>query len=369
MVEFAKNAAVLLVSIAISALGIELGVRYLGPDVLTFGNHYAFYQFDGVLGWANTPNARGTYSHSEFSYPIVNNSLGMRDGEVGPKRPGVRRVAVLGDSYTWGVGAADGERFTEVMEAVDPGLEVLNFGVSGYGTVQESLVLDRALALQPDLVLVAFCLGNDPIDNVSPFRYRYHKPTADMDEGGRIRIVGYPLFRSDSFGERLWGAGSFSRTIGIISQVLRRREEKAQMRKRGLSDTVADESQLYMPDAVLPEDVRLRKARVLDIAARLLADMRAKVDAALAPGRFAVLLVPTKFENGISRFMPPGGRPDEVADALQARLAAASVPVIDGRSVIRPEHFWREDTHWNPKGHRVIGELVARSLRTGLAGR
>lgn len=369
MIEFAKNAALLTASIVISALGIEAGMRYLGPDVLTLGNHYAFYQFDPVLGWANTPNARGTYTRGEFSYPIANNSLGMRDREIGAKTAGARRIAVLGDSFTWGVGAADGERFTEVLHEIEPSFEVLNFGVSGYGTVQESLQLDRVLALRPDALVVAFCLGNDPVDNVSPFRYNYHKPTAELDERGQIRIVGYPLVKSDSFGDRLWGAGSYSHTIGFVSQLLRRREEKAAMKARGLSDRVADETQLYMPDTALQPEIRREKSRVFEIATRLLAEMRAKVDAAIGPGRFAVLFVPTKFETGGSKFMPAGGNPSEVADALQARLTAASIPVIDGRSVIRPEHFWREDGHWNPKGHRVVAELLAGALKSSLAGR
>ena len=39
----------------------------------------------------------------EFRY----NSLRFRDAEFGPKRPGVRRVMVLGDSFTEGQGVKE----------------------------------------------------------------------------------------------------------------------------------------------------------------------------------------------------------------------------------------------------------------------
>jgi len=45
------------------------------------------------------------------------NSYGMRYRDFSKdKKPGIYRVAVLGDSYTWGIGAADAERFTEKVE-------------------------------------------------------------------------------------------------------------------------------------------------------------------------------------------------------------------------------------------------------------
>lgn len=37
-------------------------------------NQYLFFQFDPVLGWANAPNARGTFKRSEFEYPLEINA-------------------------------------------------------------------------------------------------------------------------------------------------------------------------------------------------------------------------------------------------------------------------------------------------------
>jgi len=43
--------------------------------------------------------------------------------------------------------------------------EVLNLGVSGYGTAQQYLLLHRAIDFRPNLVLLAFYAGNDVADN------------------------------------------------------------------------------------------------------------------------------------------------------------------------------------------------------------
>jgi len=45
-------------------------------------------------------------------------------------------------------------------------VEVFNFGVSGFGTAQELLVLhNRVWQYNPDIVILAFCTGNDIMDN------------------------------------------------------------------------------------------------------------------------------------------------------------------------------------------------------------
>src|ERR1051326_478698 len=134
-----QNAAVALVATVISLGGIEICLRVWGPEVVALGDIYVFYRYDPVLGWDNLPNAHGYLTRAEYSTEVSNNSLGMRDGEIGAKRPGEYRAAFLGDSFTWGVGVSYGERFTEVAGKLD-GIHTLNFGVSGFSPVQ---YLDR----------------------------------------------------------------------------------------------------------------------------------------------------------------------------------------------------------------------------------
>ena len=357
MKAWVGNVILLVVSCVIAIAGIEIGLRIWGPDVLALGNQYVFYKFDPVLGWVNLPNTKGQFSRLEFSYPVEINDLGMRDRPVGPKEPGTMRVAVLGDSFAWGVGAAYGERFTEVIEKLDPKIDVLDFGVSGYSPVQYLLQLDSVLKLKPDYVIVALCLGNDLADNVQSNPYAHAKPYARLSADGKsYEIAGYPLPNESAIGPELTAAGSASRIVGLVRLWL---DQRAQAQREVAS---IDYRILYAPPQSLTPDERQSAAAMFAIDAMLLNDINKKVEAALGPGRFAVLLAPTKYEYGMIPNQRPGADPNAVADRTLADLKAAGIPAIDGRAVIAPEDFWRNDGHWRPSGHAKIGELVAKYL-------
>lgn len=161
--------ALLAGTLALCALALELGLRAFWTGFyLKEGQTYA--TASDTRGWANKPGITTVYGEAEFAIDVTHNALGYRGHEISrEKPPGVRRVLVLGDSFTYGIGVADDETFSARLERAVPGLEVLNTGVNGYGTAQELLLLrDEGLALQPDLVLVAF-FWNDVGNNYRPF--------------------------------------------------------------------------------------------------------------------------------------------------------------------------------------------------------
>src|SRR5262245_31158015 len=88
--------------------------------------------------------------------PIQTNQFGMRDSTtIALKTDSRCRIAVLGDSYTFGLGVREEETYPKVLEkllkqspaAARCQFEVLNFGVVGYSSHDESLVL-RYRAIQ-----------------------------------------------------------------------------------------------------------------------------------------------------------------------------------------------------------------------------
>lgn len=93
--------------------------------------------------------------------PFQTNSHGLRDREYVRERAGpARRIAMLGQSYTLGVGVANEEVFESVLErmiAEDPGaapVEILNFGMSNSQPVRQLYQLrEIVLAFQPDVVV------------------------------------------------------------------------------------------------------------------------------------------------------------------------------------------------------------------------
>lgn len=109
-------------------------------------------------GWHNRPGVQVEYGDPEFSTRVTHDSHGYRSTEIPRERtPGKTRVLVLGDSFAYGIGVEDDETFSARLLRMDPRLEVINTGVSGYGTSQQLLLLqEEGLAFSPDVVLVAF---------------------------------------------------------------------------------------------------------------------------------------------------------------------------------------------------------------------
>jgi lysophospholipase L1-like esterase len=102
------------------------------------------------------------------------NAQGFRGAEVAKERSdGVARIACIGDSHTFGYGVGEGEAWPHVLERAlqrDGGrVEVLNCGVDGYDSEQESLWLERAvLPYAPDRVLLGFYLNDTAMRAAEP---------------------------------------------------------------------------------------------------------------------------------------------------------------------------------------------------------
>jgi len=145
------------------------------PDHKVTGHRYLY---DARLGWKNIPNWNATSRGRKLTI----NSQGLRDRERPiEKRHGDTRLLVLGDSFAWGYGVSDDEVFSKVLERRleddHENIEVINTGVSGWGTDQEYLYLiDKGFAYAPDIVVLAFFLRNDTINNVHSKQYGLHKP-------------------------------------------------------------------------------------------------------------------------------------------------------------------------------------------------
>ena len=148
----------------------------------------ALHIFSEEYGWAHRANWRGQLGNGP---PITVNGAGRRGREEG--RHGTVRILLLGDSIAFGVGVADDETFGHLLQQNAPGFEVLNFGVSGYGTDQALLQLEgQGFALQPDVVVLNFCVANDYFDNVLPaalYDGRTPKPYYAVEDGV-LRLYG-----------------------------------------------------------------------------------------------------------------------------------------------------------------------------------
>jgi hypothetical protein len=103
---------------------------------------------DPVLGWVDLREA---------------NSAGMRDmlDYARHPPPGRIRVAAFGDSFTYGAGVDLADSWGRQLTAIDPTLEVLNYGVGGYGLDQAYLrYLGVGASFRPHVVLIGYMSEN-----------------------------------------------------------------------------------------------------------------------------------------------------------------------------------------------------------------
>lgn len=139
-------------------LGLAPGINRIGVDM----PHGSFESSPNpVLRYVPRPGSPGISAY------------GIRDRDYPTAKPaGGVRILVIGDSVGYGFCT---DREVLAVESVFPKqlesilqesaaapVEVINLCVSGYDTVQEvEFLVEKGLALHPDIVLVAYCLNDD----------------------------------------------------------------------------------------------------------------------------------------------------------------------------------------------------------------
>jgi hypothetical protein len=136
------NVSLLIITLVLVMVGAEYFVRFMFRDVTTTADNLSVFSKQ----WLKTVR----YNRWDFR---------ERDFDLA-KRPGVYRIAVVGDSLTYGQGIPEADRFSNLLEKhlnhLNKGpYEVLNFGLPGAETRDELGVLANAvLPARPDFILL-----------------------------------------------------------------------------------------------------------------------------------------------------------------------------------------------------------------------
>lgn len=203
--QITLNLFLLIISIALVFFSLEVFLRLAAEEAeqgylktqesLRRESEFVFYEFDPYLGWGNKPLAEGSFATPDSKTFVRINSKGLRDREYEYAKPaGVYRIIVLGDSFAWGYGVGQGKNFADLLEEqLGASVEVINAGVSGYGTDQELLFLEReGMKYQPDLVIVAFATNDFTLDNKSG-RHGYYQKPYFVIENEQLKVENYPV--------------------------------------------------------------------------------------------------------------------------------------------------------------------------------
>jgi hypothetical protein len=372
-----KNVLLLLVSVGVSLLLLELGLRAFTP----FPIHWRSHQVpDPILRWVMDP------SREEID----------ADGFRNPGVPETAAIVAIGDSHTYGFNARSDESWPAQLARLS-GSAVYNLGMGGYGPLQYLHLTERALELQPRWVIVALYLANDLKDVCWNLTRMEHWRSWAERNGIDTADCGTPK-TSQRWGERERSLGSWLQTntaLGSLVALTTRDWRTARKLKRG-------EVRPHQAIAVVEPGVQAelkhrtvrhvardldlddpRHARALEVMTFALTQANARTDAAGA--RLGILFIPTK-QSVFRRYLVDHGYPvsaeyeglvereRRIVAQLGARLDSIGVPWAEAQPQLERAladegnpYPVRDDSHPLAPGYRAYAEAAWRLIQANSA--
>ena len=271
------------------------------------------------------------------------------------KKPGIFRIAFIGDSFVFGIVPYE-FNFTTLLEgrlSAAGRTDVLNMGIPSIGVDAYLKMVKDARRFKPDLVIVGFFIGNDFEEhpNVNRGRFRTIALLRALVKLARLPAFWrhfIPLGHYDD--ER---PGPFSdveyRDIEIRrSRIYLQRKRpslesdlKYVLSRLGAMKKACDDSGIHFMVAIFPDEIQVNRALREDVQ-RYLSDRNQ--------------MTPGEWRNRM---------PDRV---LMQALASNGMDALD-----LTEDFIREGTqnrlykknnsHWNLAGHRLAASVLAEALK------
>ena len=302
-----------------------------------------FWKYDSLLGWVHEPGQEGIFETPQFRTVVRINENGLRDRPHSYERKNdVERILVLGDSFAWGYGVEESERFSQLLEkSLD--VEVINAGVSGYSTDQELLwYRNEGIKYETDLVILVLA-GNDVGDNdrqlVSTI---YYKPKFVIEEG-QLVPTGYPVPKTSPQGRFIY---SLSQRSALAYFLVQRYFDLLSLYRQIKVDSDPANS---------PGSGISAKSEPFKLTKALIDEMRNIAESRNA--KFIIVTTDRWWNN------PSGGTYKDLVTTMQGEgflvLDVESMPGFDPEEMLIPD-----DSHWNQSGHEFVAEKIKAFIKT-----
>lgn len=319
--------------------------------------------------------------NGEFKTTAVINSLGYRGHEFSPeKKPGEKRILMIGDSMTFGWGVADDETYPFLTEKIlrsfgRSNIEVINAGYKGGLSPDGYYVYlkNEGLKLKPDLVVIGFFVFNDIEDLAANLWVKVNeKGLPEQIESCCHQVDGNILrnksisfkFRFPYFREShlfLAAANFLQKRFGLFP-------DKALLSTKG---------EQYL-GCTLNSECRPKFVEEEDKAIKLLSEMKKLTEG--AGGKFFVLLLPVDYQiypQAFDKYSKYGmkwplktGEEDLAQKRIGERLLQNQIEFLDLLPVFKDKQkegypFFRIDAHFNSKGTEITAEELGNYLIFG----
>ena len=345
--------------------------------------------YDETLGWKLRPNGQVWNEVKEFRHEVRTNARGFRDDDHPFERIDDRkRILLLGDSFGMGDGVNRGELFADLLEETLPETDVINLSVNGYGTDQELLSYQsEGIRYNADVVLLAFMLANDPINNGINEQYGKRKPFFRLD-GSDLVLDGVPvpyvqrqqervpILYESQFPRHDWldthsalYAFVFHRLASI--NTLRTRWERSGLLHEQIA--VFHSGHIWMCAKTPPPELSV----AWDITEQLLLRWKRSVlDNGSIP---AVVLIPSHLQadpsiletalaaRGLdpSLFDPEAPNQRMISFCTRQHIPICDLlPTLQKAATSSLPIYYRSNPHWTSEGHRIAAARIAEFLKT-----
>jgi hypothetical protein len=382
----------LAVQLVVALVLLEIAIRVVGPRTGIRRLLYHPAEAGSIAGAATVESLmdQSVIGFAPFteSYGFVLNSRSLRTREYDERKaPGVSRILVFGDSFTWASGGLPHEYHWPVIledrlrKAVSPQVEVLRLGVPAVGPAfLHRLWQLEGARLEPDLVVVAFFVGNDFLDHqgiaatrglrdhswveTSTDRWMSFRVARNLYRIARGVVRERGPSRSKVTGRRTYQRGGYS-----LPEYLKRfQPDRPTFSEGRFLEIEARRMTLCRDDKAADFE------RLLERVGATLVAFHDEVDATGA--RFLVMIIPDEYQvdprvsaavvekEGIPLEAYDLGRP---ARRLSEYLSARGIEVLDlgpdfVRGGARSKLYRIRNTHWNHQGNLLAGELLARHI-------
>ena len=361
--------AVNIVAIA-AVLGLgELGARWIAASNATDQDELLpMCRPDALTIWRYRPDIHLAYRAPEFEMQIRTNDAGLRQGPIPPAAAGVTTVLFIGDSFTFGWGVSEGQRYSEVLARLvaehRPGtrLRIVNAGYWMFTFDQQLVLMKEMIRLyQPDIVVQGFYwMHVRSLFNHRQIRASDGSLQAVEDPKIKVSDRGVLKFRSDWLERPPFG----SQLVALVARAILNRDlnEKAGLWVDYMRPGSTQDAALWaLTGEIVTETIRtLRTAGIAYLPFLVPASVEATgvgwenvgwkavaaptgVDPALPAARLAAMF--TKNDTTIA----------PLAAAMRERAAAGL--------------YFPQDGHWTAEGHAMAAEILAPHLERILAAR
>lgn len=348
-----KDCLLVIGSVVFSLCVMEVVIRIWDPP-LAKPEMNQIHRASPALAWELIPKSSGIGKLGEL-YEV--NSAGFRDVEHSlKKKPGVSRIMVIGDSFTFGMGVNLEDTYPKQLERflnrANVTCEVINCGVIGYNMWQHYEMLERkVLPNNPDLVILGV-FEDDIGVSVRPYK--------DPEDWQGVKLYQPKFFSGILNHLSLW---TFIRNATALYEYKYRYR-----RGHNYMKGIEERKKVWGPSN--PTDVNYRimsgkieKEKYVDFSNKLKKFVQTANDAGV---KVLVVFIPDSVQLGDFRMQA-------VNRFLKRVCGEIGVPFLDVTPFLESEdnysslYLFPVDAHGTPKGLGLIAKSIADQIvRLGL---